>query len=81
MAINGTSFLGKNLMHFGSGPRQCPGMQLSLMEIKHALITMLKQFTFSADKTNASVESHFAFTVMPKNLNVIVRKNPTENYS
>lgn len=63
----------KDLMHFGAGPRLCPGRQLSLIEIKYALINIFSNFTFSTDKNSKST-SHFAFTVMPQNLIVEVQK-------
>ena len=63
----------KDLMHFGNGPRLCPGMQLSFIEMKYALITMLKQFNFIADN-NSQTKAQFAFTVMPEGLNVTVKE-------
>ena len=64
----------KDLMHFGSGPRQCPGMQLSLIEIKYAMIMLIKNFTFSRDENSGRTQDLFAFTVMPKNLMINVRQ-------
>ncbi len=64
---------GKALMHFGSGPRLCPGMQLAHLEMKYALIAMFSQFTFSLEE-GCSPESLFAFTVMPKDLRVKVKR-------
>jgi len=63
----------KELMHFGGGPRLCPGMQLAYMEMKYALIAMFKQFRFSASPSYAT-KAHFAFTVMPTGLNVNVQR-------
>ncbi|MFC1747847.1 cytochrome P450 [Pseudomonadota bacterium] len=65
---------GKTLMHFGSGARLCPGMQLAYLEIKYALIAMLRQFTFSVEES-CSPSSYFAFTVMPKDLIVKVSRH------
>jgi len=62
----------KELMHFGGGARLCPGMQLSFVEMKYALISLFKQFVFSKSNTNKKVKDYFAFTVTPKNLMVNV---------
>ena len=64
----------KDLMHFGSGTRQCPGMQLSLMEMKSALVMLLKYFTFSNENNSKKVQDTFAFTVMPKNLMINIKQ-------
>lgn len=63
----------KDLMFFGGGPRLCPGMQLSLIEMKYALIAMIQTYQFSKEEEEEEeTEANFAFTVMPKNLNVNV---------
>jgi len=62
----------KELMHFGGGARLCPGMQLSFVEIKYALIALFKQFTFTKSDTNQKTQDYFAFTVTPNNLKVNV---------
>ena len=64
----------KDLMHFGSGPRQCPGMQLSFIEIKYAMIMLLKNFTFSPDENSDKTQDLFSFTVMPKNLMINIHR-------
>jgi len=64
----------KNLMHFGSGARQCPGMQLSMMELKCALSMLVKNFTFCVDENAKEIQDIFAFTVMPKNLMLKISK-------
>jgi len=68
----------KYLMHFGGGARQCPGMQLSFMEMKCALVMLLKEFTFSRDINNGRTENLFALTVMPKNLMISIKRRESE---
>lgn len=53
------------LFPFGSGPRQCPGMQLALIEAKLVLIEILRKFEFR--RVLPTIES-FEFTVKPRNL-------------
>ncbi len=62
----------KDMMHFGSGPRQCPGMKLSFVEITHALTMLLKNFTLHA--SNEKTRDLFAFTVTPENLIMKISK-------
>lgn len=64
----------RKLMHFGGGARQCPGMQLSLIETKYTLIQLYNQFVFCNATDSSPAHDHFAFTVAPKNLRVIIRK-------
>lgn len=56
---------------FGNGSRQCPGMQLALIEAKMVLIELIRQFEFS--RVSATTES-FEFTVKPRNLVVSAKR-------
>lgn len=56
------------LFPFGAGGRLCPGMQLSFVEMKLALIEMLRHFRFERPKDAGEVRESFEFTVRPKNL-------------
>lgn len=56
------------MMHFGSGPRQCPGRQLSLLELKLALIELIRNFEFERNAKHPNVTEKFAFTLVPQNL-------------
>ncbi len=57
------------LMPFGYGPRLCPGRQLSFVEMKVALIELLRRFRFRRTAGHEVTES-MAFTVVPTNLRV-----------
>jgi cytochrome P450 len=60
----------KVLMPFGAGSRLCPGRLLSFIEMKAALITILKQYRFSQHKGEDNTEESFEFTLIPKGLRV-----------
>lgn len=57
-----------HLMPFGAGARLCPGRQLALVELKLALIEMLRTFKFTRHPDHTHVKEIFAFTVLPKGL-------------
>lgn len=55
---------------FGGGPRLCPGMQLAFVEMKLAIVELLRKYRFSFGASNEEVYESFEFTVKPKNLYV-----------
>lgn len=63
----------RELMPFGGGPRLCPGMQLSFVEIRAALLSLLGNYEFTHAHSAAQVKSRFAFTVIPEGLTMRVR--------
>ncbi len=64
------------LMHFGYGARLCPGRQLSFVEMKTALIELLRHYSFKSTPGHRVTET-LAFTVTPANLHVdITPRNP-----
>ena len=65
------------LMPFGFGARLCPGRQLSFVEMKLALIELLRRFKFSRHPGYSPAKEIFAFTVVPDNLVVDVLPRQT----
>jgi cytochrome P450 len=62
------------LMPFGAGARLCPGRLLSFIEMKSALITILKQYSFSHHNGENTTEDSFEFTLVPKGLRVNIQR-------
>jgi cytochrome P450 len=60
------------LMPFGFGARLCPGRQLSFVEMKVALIELIRHFRFSRTP-GSHVTQTLAFTVMPTDLKVDIQ--------
>ena len=58
------------LMQFGYGPRLCPGRQLSLVEMKLALIELCRKFEFKRTKGTQPAEEVIKFTLQPLGLSV-----------
>ena len=68
----------QQLMPFGAGPRQCPGRQLAFIEMKIALIELLRQFQFLRKDGQAPAKETLAFTVIPTELNVNIIPRPVK---
>lgn len=64
----------QHLMHFGFGPRLCPGRQLAFMEMKIALIEMLKRYRFSREGEQVAAKDVKAVTVAPDKVDVMVTR-------
>lgn len=62
----------KTLLPFGYGPRMCPGRQLSLAEMKVALIELLYRFKFKRGDDYGKAKECLKFTVKPCELIVDV---------
>jgi cytochrome P450/nitrite reductase/ring-hydroxylating ferredoxin subunit len=61
-------------MPFGSGPRLCPGRSLALMEVRSAVAMLCRNFDLLRVKDAPEVEEVFAFSMMPQNLRVELRR-------
>ncbi len=59
---------------FGSGPRQCPGRNLALFEIRMVLSMLCRNFDLYTIHGTGEVNERLAFTMMPENLIVNFRK-------
>ena len=59
---------------FGSGPRFCPGRNLALLEIRTVLAMLCRNFEVTLADSARPVEELLAFTMMPRNLQVRLRK-------
>jgi cytochrome P450 len=61
-------------MPFGSGPRLCPGRSLAVMEIRSAIAMQCRNFNVSKAKVASEVEEVFAFSMMPRNLRIVLSR-------
>jgi cytochrome P450/nitrite reductase/ring-hydroxylating ferredoxin subunit len=61
-------------MPFGSGPRLCPGRSLALMEVRSAVAMLCRNFDLLQVKDAPEVEEVFAFSMVPRNLRVELRR-------
>ena len=59
---------------FGSGPRICPGRNLALFEIRMVLSMLCHNFDLDTIHGTDEVNERLAFTMMPENLTVNLRK-------
>ena len=58
-----------SFLPFGTGPRQCMGMRLALLEIKLALLKILQRFKFErAPETVATLEHRAVILMAPKDM-------------
>ena len=56
-----------SFLPFGTGPRQCMGMRLALLEIKQGLLTIMQRFKFErVPETVASLEHRAVILMAPK---------------
>ena len=62
---------------FGAGPRFCPGRNLALLQIRTVLAMLCRNFDVELADPGRPVEEKLAFTMMPTNLVVrMKRRNP-----
>ena len=61
---------------FGSGPRVCPGRGLALLQIRTVLAMVCRNFDLEPASARAGVEEHLAFTMMPANLSLRLKRRP-----
>ncbi len=64
---------------FGGGPRLCPGRALALLEIRAALAMLCRNFDLEPIETRRAVREHLAFTMMPANLHVRLKRRAAES--
>ncbi len=55
-------------LHFGAGPRFCPGRSLAMLETKVALSMLSRNFTIEHAEDPGLTHEVFAFTMMPSRL-------------
>ena len=60
---------------FGGGPRLCPGRNLALLQIRTFLAMLCRNFEVEPVRAGNNVEEHLAFTMMPVNLSVRLRRS------
>jgi cytochrome P450 len=58
----------KAFLHFGAGPRFCPGRYLATLEMKMVLATLARNFSVQHAEDPDTVQEVFAFTMMPSRL-------------
>ena len=59
---------------FGFGPRLCPGRNLALTQIRTVLAMLCRNFEIERVESCVGVEEHLAFTMMPANLSVRLKR-------
>ncbi|WP_370981045.1 cytochrome P450 [Agaribacterium sp. ZY112] len=58
------------LMPFGFGARLCPGRQLSLVEMRLALIELIRHYRFERNADSHAAQDSIKFTLQPEGLRV-----------
>jgi cytochrome P450 len=58
----------KPFLHFGAGPRFCPGRYLATLEMKVVLAILLRNFSIEHAEDPRLTHEVFAFTMMPSRL-------------
>jgi cytochrome P450 len=58
----------KAFLHFGAGPRFCPGRYLAILEMKMVLATLARNFSVEYAEDPAVTQEVFAFAMMPSRL-------------
>ncbi|MYB33720.1 MAG: cytochrome P450 [Gammaproteobacteria bacterium] len=59
---------------FGAGPRLCPGRSLALLEIRMVLSMLCRNFDLETVNGGSAVEERMAFSMMPANLHVVLKR-------
>ena len=59
---------------FGAGPRLCPGRSLALLQIRTVLAMLCRNFQVEPVRGGTDVDEYLAFTMMPSNLSVRLRR-------
>jgi cytochrome P450 len=63
----------KAFLHFGAGPRFCPGRYLAMLEMKVVLATLSRNFSIEHTEDPGCTHEIFAFTMMPSRLRLHLR--------
>jgi cytochrome P450 len=63
----------KAFMHFGAGPRFCPGRYLATLEMKMVLAMLARNFSITYAEAPEVTQEVFAFTMMPSRLRLRFR--------
>ncbi len=63
----------KAFLHFGAGPRFCPGRYLATLEMKMVLATLARNFAVEHSEDPDITQEVFAFTMMPSRLRLRLR--------
>ena len=61
-------------LHFGAGPRFCPGRNLAFLEAKSAIAMLARNFEWDLDESGGPVRESFDFAMAPKGLRVHLRE-------
>ena len=59
---------------FGAGPRLCPGRNLALLQIRAVIAMLCRNFDLEPAGSPGAVTEHLAFTMLPANLSVRLRR-------
>jgi cytochrome P450 len=65
----------KAFLHFGAGPRFCPGRYLAMLEMKVVLATLSRNFSIEHVEDPGLTHEVFAFTMMPSRLRLRLGTN------
>jgi cytochrome P450 len=63
----------KAFLHFGAGPRFCPGRYLATLEMKMVLAMLARNFSLEHAEDPDITQEVFAFTMMPSRLRLRLR--------
>jgi cytochrome P450 len=63
----------KAFLHFGAGPRICPGRHLATLEMKMVLAMLARNFSLEHAEDPDITQEVFAFTMMPSQLRLRLR--------
>lgn len=63
---------------FGTGPRFCPGRNLALVQLRSVLAMLIRNFDVELADPAVEVAEKLAFTMMPTNLNVRMKKRAAD---
>ncbi|HVO88085.1 MAG TPA: cytochrome P450 [Casimicrobiaceae bacterium] len=80
LEAGGRSAIGHNLhafLPFGAGPRFCPGRHLAMLEIKMVAAMLCRNFEVGRYPSAPPPEQLFSFTMMPRNLFVMLKRRGT----
>ena len=63
-----------NFLPFGAGPRFCPGRNLAMLQIRSVLAMLCRNFDVELAHPGRPIKERLAFTMMPTNLAVRIRR-------